>query len=77
MIYFSDVELLQKALEQPDLLPKYREHIKLRIEESSPVDYREINIPQPTFEAVSNFLWICRMGLIDALLKTIAPLVQD
>lgn len=48
-----DVELLQKALEQPDLLPKYREHIKLRIEESSPVDYREITIPQPTFEAVS------------------------
>lgn len=55
MIYFSDVELLQKALEQPDLLPKYREHIKLRIEESSPVDYREINIPEPTFEAVSGF----------------------
>ena len=57
MIHFSDVELLQKALEQPDLLPKYREHIKLRIEESSPVDYREINISEPTFEAVSNFFF--------------------
>lgn len=58
MIHFSDVELLQKALEQPDLLPKYREHIKLRIEESSPVDYREINISEPTFEAVSNFFFM-------------------
>ncbi|KAI8642638.1 HotDog domain-containing protein [Parasitella parasitica] len=47
----SDVELLQKALEQPDLLPKYREHIKLRIEESSPVDYREISIRRPSFKA--------------------------
>lgn len=50
----SDVELTQKALEQNDLPPKYREYLKLRIEESSPVDYREITIPKPTFIAVSN-----------------------
>lgn len=52
-VYYREVELLQKALDQNDLRPKYREYIKLRIEESSPVDYREINLPQPTFEAVS------------------------
>jgi hypothetical protein len=40
-------------LDQNDLPPKYREYLKLRIEESSPVDYREIDIPQPTFVAVS------------------------
>lgn len=49
----SDVELTQKALDQNDLPPKYREYLRLRIEESSPVDYREIEIPQPTFVAVS------------------------
>lgn len=49
----SDVELVQQALEQNDLPPKYREYLKLRIEESSPVDYREITIPKPTFVAVS------------------------
>lgn len=47
----SDVELVQKALEQNDLPPKYREYLKLRIEESSPVDYREITIPKPSFVA--------------------------
>ncbi|KAI8091922.1 HotDog domain-containing protein [Thamnidium elegans] len=47
----SDVELTQKALEQDDLPPKYREYLKLRIEESSPVDYREITILKPTFIA--------------------------
>ncbi|KAI8082598.1 HotDog domain-containing protein [Gilbertella persicaria] len=47
----SEVELLQKALENKDLPPKYHEHIKLRIEESSPVDYREINVPSPSFQA--------------------------
>lgn len=41
-------------MEQDDLPPKYREYLKLRIEESSPVDYREITIPKPTFIAVSN-----------------------
>lgn len=40
-------------MDQNDLPPKYREYLKLRIEESSPVDYREIDIPQPTFVAVS------------------------
>lgn len=49
----SDVELTQKALDQNDLPPKYREYLRLRIEESSPVDYREIEIPKPTFVAVS------------------------
>lgn len=53
MLIYSDVELVQKALEQNDLPPKYREYLKLRIEESSPVDYREITIPKPTFVAVS------------------------
>jgi acyl-CoA thioesterase 8 len=52
-IMVSDVDLLQKALEQNDLSPKYREHIKLRIEESSPVDYREIDMPVPSLVAVS------------------------
>lgn len=53
MFVCSDVELVQQALEQNDLPPKYREYLKLRIEESSPVDYREITIPKPTFVAVS------------------------
>lgn len=57
LIYWdcSDVELVQKALEQNDLPPKYREYLKLRIEESSPVDYREITIPKPSFVAVSRY----------------------
>jgi hypothetical protein len=51
--FFSEVDLLQKALENEDLLPKYREYIKQRIEESSPVDYREIKMPAASLVAVS------------------------
>lgn len=56
MHHCREVELLQKALDQNDLRPKYREYIKLRIEESSPVDYREIDLPQPTLQAVSIYV---------------------
>ncbi|KAI9487649.1 MAG: HotDog domain-containing protein [Benjaminiella poitrasii] len=59
----SDVELLQKALEQNDLPPKYREFIKLQIEESSPVDYRKINIPQPSLIARR---WFKTRGQLDS-----------
>jgi acyl-CoA thioesterase II len=45
--------LVKKALQQNDIPPKYRDYLKLRIEESSPVDYREIAIPKPSFVAVS------------------------
>lgn len=63
--------MLQRALEQDDLLPKYREYIKQRIEESSPVDYREIRIPGPSLFAVSTPYNLFRSLLI----HVIAPVV--
>jgi acyl-CoA thioesterase 8 len=52
VFYISDVEKLQQALEQDSLPPKYREYVKMRIEESSPVDYREIDSPKQSLEQV-------------------------
>ncbi|KAG2227460.1 hypothetical protein INT45_007485 [Circinella minor] len=43
----SEHERLQKLLENHDLPPKYREHIETRMEESSPIDYRNVHNPTP------------------------------
>ncbi|OBZ86625.1 Acyl-coenzyme A thioesterase 8 [Choanephora cucurbitarum] len=45
----SETELLEEALKNKDVAPKYVEQLKIRIEESSPVDYREISGPAPPF----------------------------
>ncbi|KAI9491530.1 HotDog domain-containing protein [Zychaea mexicana] len=43
----SEYERLQKVLEHHDLPPKYREHIESRMEESAPIDYRNVHNPSP------------------------------
>jgi acyl-CoA thioesterase 8 len=44
--------MLQESLKEEGLSPKYREYLKLRIKESSPVDFREVEVPDNTFEQV-------------------------
>ncbi|KAF7727865.1 Acyl-CoA thioesterase 8 [Apophysomyces ossiformis] len=40
----SDAERLQRYLAQNDLRPKFREYLQKRLEESSPVDYRNVHV---------------------------------
>lgn len=47
-----DLDRLKKLLAQEDSSPKYREYIQAKIEESSPVDYRQEFITKPTAEGV-------------------------
>ncbi|KAI8968989.1 HotDog domain-containing protein [Mycotypha africana] len=58
----SDTELIQKALKQEDLNPKYREYLKLRIEESSPIDVRKIEI---TGQTLISRRWFKTRGQLD------------
>ncbi|KAG1460114.1 hypothetical protein G6F56_006021 [Rhizopus delemar] len=43
----SDIEKLEASLASEDITPKFREHVKQKMEESSPMDYREDYSPGP------------------------------
>ncbi|KAI9243308.1 HotDog domain-containing protein, partial [Sporodiniella umbellata] len=43
----SDLERLENALNSKDITPKFRDHIRQKMEESSPMDYREDYNPGP------------------------------
>ncbi|CEG66841.1 Acyl-CoA thioesterase 8 [Rhizopus azygosporus] len=58
----SDLDRLKKLLAQEDSSPKYREYIQAKIEESSPVDYRQEFITKPNAEGHRYFKTRGKLG---------------
>lgn len=55
IIYTRDIEKLEASLASEDITPKFREHVKQKMEESSPMDYREDYSPGPNSTKVRNY----------------------